>query len=71
MTSQSTSNAGAMAATPIDVGRAWSNNMRERETAKEATASGRSLREVAREAGVDEAVLDEALDFHAMAKPHD
>jgi hypothetical protein len=27
MTSQSTSNAGAMAATPIDVGSACSNNM--------------------------------------------
>jgi hypothetical protein len=27
MTSQSTSNAGAMAATPIDVGRACSNSM--------------------------------------------
>ena len=40
------------------------------EIVKEATASGRSLREVAREAGVDEAILDEALDFHAMAKPH-
>jgi fumarate hydratase class II len=40
------------------------------EIVKEATASGRSLREVAREAGVDESILDEALDFHAMAKPH-
>jgi fumarate hydratase class II len=40
------------------------------EIVKEATASGRPLREVAREAGVDEAILDEALDFHAMAKPH-
>ena len=38
---------------------------------KEATASGRPLREVAREAGVDESILDEALDYHAMAKPHD
>jgi fumarate hydratase class II len=37
----------------------------------EATAaSGRSLREVAREAGVDEAVLDKALDYQRMAKPH-
>ncbi len=33
------------------------------EIVKEATASGRSLREAAREAGVDEAILDEALDF--------
>ena len=40
------------------------------EIVKEAAASGRPLREVAREAGVDEAILDEALDFHAMAKPH-
>ncbi len=40
------------------------------EIVKEAIASGRSLREVARDAGVDEAILDEALDFHAMAKPH-
>ena len=35
-----------------------------------AAASGRSLREVAREAGVDDATLDAALDFRAMAKPH-
>jgi fumarate hydratase, class II len=40
------------------------------EIVKEATASGRSLREVAREAGVEESILAEALDFHAMAKPH-
>jgi fumarate hydratase class II len=40
------------------------------EIVKEATASGRSLREVAREAGVDESILDQALDYHAMAKPH-
>jgi fumarate hydratase class II len=39
------------------------------EIVKEAAASGRSLREVAREAGVDESVIDEALDYHAMAKP--
>ena len=38
------------------------------EIVKEATASGRSLREVAREAGVDEAVLDEALDYRADGK---
>jgi fumarate hydratase class II len=37
----------------------------------EAGRSGRSLREVAREAGVDEATLDEALDYRKMAKPHD
>ena len=40
------------------------------EIVKEAAASGRSLRDVAREAGVDDAILDEALDYHAMAKPH-
>ena len=40
------------------------------EIVKEAAASGRSLREVAREAGVEEAVLDQALDYRAMAKPH-
>jgi fumarate hydratase class II len=39
------------------------------EIVKEAVASGRSLREVAREAGVDEDVLDKALDYRAMAKP--
>jgi fumarate hydratase class II len=41
------------------------------EIVKEAAASGRSLREVARDAGVDEATLDEALDYRKMAKPHD
>ena len=40
------------------------------EIVKTAAASGRSLREVARELGVDDGVLDEALDYHAMAKPH-
>ena len=40
------------------------------EIVKEASRSGRSLREVAREAGVEDSVLDEALDFRAMAKPH-
>ena len=40
------------------------------EIVKEAAASGRPLREVAREAGVDEATLDRALDYRAMAKPH-
>jgi hypothetical protein len=38
---------------------------------KEAVSSGRSLREVARDAGVEQHVLDEALDFHKMAHPHD
>jgi fumarate hydratase class II len=41
------------------------------EIVKEAAASGRSLREVAREAGVPEKTLDEVLDYRAMAKPHD
>ncbi len=40
------------------------------EIVKAAVASGGSLREVARELGVEESVLDEALDYHAMAKPH-
>jgi fumarate hydratase class II len=40
------------------------------EIVKEAATSGRSLREVAREAGVDEATLEKALDYRAMAKPH-
>src|SRR5438552_10622479 len=40
------------------------------EIVKEAAASGKSLREVAREAGVDEETLDKALDYRAMADPH-
>jgi len=40
------------------------------EIVKTAAASGRSLREVALEMGVEESVLDQALDYHAMAKPH-
>jgi fumarate hydratase, class II len=40
------------------------------EIVKEAADSGRSLREVAREKGVEESVLDEALDYRKMAKPH-
>src|SRR5262245_44316703 len=40
------------------------------EIVKEAAASGRSLRDVAREEGVEEAILDEALDYRAMTKPH-
>jgi fumarate hydratase class II len=40
------------------------------EIVKEAAASGRSLREVARDAGVDEETLDTALDYRAMAEPH-
>jgi fumarate hydratase, class II len=41
------------------------------EIVKEAAASGRPLREVALEMGVEESVLDEALDHHKMARPHD
>ena len=40
------------------------------EIVKEAATSGRSLRDVAREAGVDDETLDEALDYRAMANPH-
>jgi fumarate hydratase class II len=40
------------------------------EIVKEAASSGRSLREVARDAGVDDATLDEALDYRKMADPH-
>jgi fumarate hydratase, class II len=40
------------------------------EIVEEAASSGRPLREVAREAGVDEETLDKALDYRAMAKPH-
>jgi fumarate hydratase class II len=41
------------------------------EIVNEAAASGRPLREVARESGVDEETLDKALDYRAMARPHD
>jgi fumarate hydratase class II len=41
------------------------------EIVKEAAASGRPLREIARERGVSDEVLDKALDYRAMAKPHD
>src|SRR5436189_442185 len=40
------------------------------EIVKGAAATGRPLREVAREHGVEDSVLDEALDYRAMAKPH-
>lgn len=41
------------------------------EIVKEAAASGRPLREVALDKGVDQKILDEALDYRAMARPHD
>jgi fumarate hydratase, class II len=41
------------------------------EIVKEAAASDRSIREVAKEMGVDEKILDEALDHRKMARPHD
>ncbi len=41
------------------------------EIVKEAASSGRSLREVARDAGVDDETLDAALDYRAMAQPHE
>jgi fumarate hydratase, class II len=40
------------------------------EIVKEATASQRTIREVAREKGVDDETLDRALDLAAMARPH-
>ncbi len=41
------------------------------EIVKEAASSNRTVREVAIDTGVDEAVLDEALDFVGMARPHE
>jgi len=41
------------------------------EIVKGAASSGKSLREVARDQGVEESVLDAALDYRKMAKPHD
>src|SRR5437764_2248190 len=40
------------------------------EIVKEASKTGRSLREIAREKGVEDSILDKALDYRAMAKPH-
>ena len=40
------------------------------EIVKEATTTGRPLRDVARDKGVDEAVVDAALDYRALARPH-
>jgi fumarate hydratase class II len=41
------------------------------EIVKDAAASGRPLREVARDHGVEESVLDEALDYRAMTRRHE
>jgi fumarate hydratase class II len=41
------------------------------EIVKQASQSGQSLREVARDAGVEDDVLEKALDYRAMAKPHE
>jgi fumarate hydratase, class II len=41
------------------------------EIVKEAVASKRTIREVAREKGVDDETLDKALDLTAMARPHE
>jgi fumarate hydratase, class II len=41
------------------------------EIVKQAVASGRSLREVAKEAGIEDEILDKALDYRAMTRPHD
>jgi fumarate hydratase class II len=41
------------------------------EIVKEAAETGRHLREVAREMGVADAILDEALDHRKLARPHD
>jgi fumarate hydratase class II len=40
------------------------------EIVKEASESGRPIREVAAEMGVSEKILDEALDHQKMARPH-
>jgi fumarate hydratase, class II len=40
------------------------------EIVNEAAASNRTIREVAREKGVDDETLDKALDLKAMARPH-
>jgi fumarate hydratase class II len=41
------------------------------EIVREAHASGRPLREVAREMGVEEEILEQALDHRRMARPHE
>ena len=41
------------------------------EIVAEAARTGRPLRDVARDAGVDDATLDDVFDYRAMAKPHE
>jgi fumarate hydratase class II len=41
------------------------------EIVKEAAETGRHLREVARDMGVDEEILDQALDHRKLARPHE
>ncbi|HSJ17970.1 MAG TPA: class II fumarate hydratase [Solirubrobacterales bacterium] len=41
------------------------------EIVKKAAETGRHLREVAREMGVDDEILDEALDHRKLARPHE
>jgi len=41
------------------------------EIVKEAAATGRPLRDIAREHGVEESILDTVLDYRAMARPHE
>jgi fumarate hydratase, class II len=41
------------------------------EIVKEAAATGRSLREVAGDHGIEDEILDKALDYRKMAKPHE
>jgi fumarate hydratase class II len=40
------------------------------EIVKESVASGKTIREVAKEKGVDDDTLDKALDLRALARPH-
>src|SRR3954454_21454801 len=40
------------------------------EIVKESVASGRTIREVAKDKGVDDETLDKALDLRALARPH-
>jgi len=41
------------------------------EIVAESARTGRPLRDVARDAGIDEAILDDALDYRGMARPHE